>query len=61
MVSEQIGADLRNETYAHLTRLSLTFFGKRRTGDLISRISTDTERICNYLGGTTWSTSAATC
>lgn len=48
-VSERIGADLRNETYAHMQRLSLTFFGKRRTGDLISRISTDTERICNYL------------
>jgi len=48
-VGEYIGADLRNSTYAHLQRLSLEFFGGKRTGDLISRISNDTERICNFL------------
>jgi ATP-binding cassette, subfamily B, bacterial len=48
-VSERISADLRNETYAHLNKLSLEFFGGRRTGDLISRLSTDTERLCNFL------------
>lgn len=48
-VSERISADLRNATYAHLQRLSIDYFGKKRTGDLISRISTDTERICNFL------------
>jgi ATP-binding cassette subfamily B protein len=49
MVSEQISADLRNRTYEHLQRLSLEFFGGRRTGDLISRVSSDTERICDFL------------
>ena len=48
-VSERISADLRNQTYAHLQRLSLEFFGGKRTGDLMSRISSDTERICNFL------------
>jgi ATP-binding cassette, subfamily B, bacterial len=48
-VSEQISADLRNETYSHLQRLSLEFFGGKRTGDLISRVSSDTDRICNFL------------
>ena len=48
-VSERISADLRNHTYAHLQRLSLEFFGGKRTGDLIARISTDTERICYFL------------
>jgi ATP-binding cassette subfamily B protein len=48
-VSEQISADLRNETYAHLQRLSLEFFGGKRTGDLISRVSSDTDRICTFL------------
>jgi ATP-binding cassette subfamily B protein len=48
-VSEQISADMRHETYAHLQRLSLDYFGSRRTGDLISRISSDTDRICNFL------------
>ena len=48
-VSERIAADLRNQTYAHLQRLSLEFFGGKRTGDLMSRISSDTDRICNFL------------
>ena len=48
-LSEQISADLRNETYAHLQRLSLEFFGGKRTGDLISRVGSDTDRICNFL------------
>ena len=47
--SERISADLRNHTYAHLQRLSLEFFGGKRTGDLLARISTDTERICYFL------------
>ena len=48
-VSERIGADLRNRTYPHLQRLSLEFFGGKRTGDLMSRIGSDTDRICNFL------------
>src|SRR5262245_23401036 len=47
--SEYIAADLRQETYAHLQRLSMEYFGGKRTGDLISRISSDSTRICNYL------------
>jgi ATP-binding cassette subfamily B protein len=48
-VSERISADLRNRTYAHLQSLSLEFFGGKRTGDLMSRISSDTDRLCNFL------------
>ncbi|HEX4129178.1 MAG TPA: ABC transporter ATP-binding protein [Pirellulales bacterium] len=48
-VSERVSADLRNATYAHIQKLSLEFFGGRRTGDLMARISTDTERICSFL------------
>lgn len=48
-VSEQISSDLRNRIYEHLQKLSLEFFGGRRTGDLISRVSSDTERICDFL------------
>ena len=47
-VSERIAADLRNQTYAHLQRMSLEFFGGKRTGDLISRVSTDSDRICIF-------------
>jgi ATP-binding cassette subfamily B protein len=46
---ERISADMRTRTYAHLQSLSLEFFGGRRTGDLISRVSSDTDRICNFL------------
>ena len=48
-VSERIAADLRDQTYAHLQTLSLEFFGGKRTGDLMSRIGSDTDRICNFL------------
>ncbi|MFO0817681.1 MAG: ABC transporter ATP-binding protein [Pirellulales bacterium] len=49
LASERISADLRLETYAHLQKLSLEFFGGQRTGDLISRVSSDTDRICSFL------------
>lgn len=48
-VSERISADLRNETYTHLQRMSLDFFGAKRTGDLVARISSDTDRLCGFL------------
>ncbi|MEN6458458.1 MAG: ABC transporter transmembrane domain-containing protein [Thermoguttaceae bacterium] len=48
-VSERIAADLRNRIYAHMQSLSIEFFGGKRTGDLISRVSTDTDRLCYFL------------
>jgi ATP-binding cassette subfamily B protein len=48
-VFERVSANLRNHTYAHLQRLSLEYFGGQRTGDLMARVSTDTERICDFL------------
>ncbi len=36
-------------TYAHLQSLSLDYFGGKRTGDIMSRIGTDTDRICFFL------------
>ncbi|HZZ28634.1 MAG TPA: ABC transporter transmembrane domain-containing protein [Pirellulales bacterium] len=48
-VSERIAADMRSRTYEHLQSLSLEFFGKKRTGDLMSRIDTDSDRICVFL------------
>lgn len=51
-VSERISADLRVRAFSHLTRLSLEYFGGKRTGDLIARISTDTEHLCSFLSDT---------
>jgi ATP-binding cassette, subfamily B, bacterial len=49
LVSERIGADLRTTTYDHLLKLSLDYFGGKRTGDLISRIGSESDRICVFL------------
>ena len=49
LVSERIGADLRTTTYEHLLRLSLEYFGGKRTGDLMTRIGSETDRICVFL------------
>ena len=51
-VSELISADLRNRSFSHLQRLSLQYFGGKRTGDLIARISSETDRICSFLSDT---------
>jgi ATP-binding cassette subfamily B protein len=48
-LGERISSDLRNTTYEHLQRLSLDFFSAKRTGDLVARISSDTDRICTFL------------
>ncbi|MGX4640418.1 cyanophycin metabolism-associated ABC transporter [Massilia sp. SYSU DXS3249] len=49
LVSERMGADLRSTTYEHLLKLSLEFFGGKRTGDLMSRIGSGSDRICVFL------------
>ena len=49
LVSERIGADLRTTTYGHLLRLSLDYFGAKRTGDLMARIGSETDRINLFL------------
>lgn len=49
LVSERIGADLRTTTYEHLLKLSQEYFGGKRTGDLMARIGSETDRICVFL------------
>ncbi|OYT92616.1 MAG: ABC transporter [Burkholderiales bacterium PBB3] len=49
LVSERIAADLRTTTYEHLLRLSLEYFGGKRTGDLLSRVGSESDRIAVYL------------
>lgn len=49
IVSERIGADLRTATFDHLLQLSLDYFGSKRTGDLMSRIGSESDRICVFL------------
>ena len=49
LMSERIGADLRTATYEHMMQLSLEYFGGKRTGDLMSRIGSESDRICVFL------------
>jgi ATP-binding cassette subfamily B protein len=49
LISERIGSDLRTTTYEHLQGLSLEYFGGKRTGDLMARISSGSDRICVFI------------
>jgi ATP-binding cassette subfamily B protein len=49
LVAERMGADLRTTTFEHLLQLSLDYFGGKRTGDLMSRIGSESDRISVFL------------
>jgi len=49
MLGEWIARDLRTELYEHLQRLSLGFFSRKKTGSLITRVSSDTDRLWDFL------------
>ncbi|WP_072763083.1 ABC transporter ATP-binding protein [Arenibacter nanhaiticus] len=49
-VSRYIEYDLKNEVFEHYQRLSLDFYKKNRTGDLMNRISEDVNQVRLYGG-----------
>ncbi len=44
-------ADIRTKLFGHLQNLSLGFFNQARTGDLIARITSDTQVLYGIIGG----------
>lgn len=42
---QRVGADLREETFAHLQRLSLRYHGRQTVGDLATRLTSDIDRV----------------
>ncbi|MDW3645903.1 MAG: ABC transporter ATP-binding protein [Bacteroidia bacterium] len=50
VMSRLIEYDLRNDIYEHFQSLSLSFYRKNRTGDLMARITEDVSRVRMYLG-----------
>jgi ATP-binding cassette subfamily B protein len=48
-VSERVAADMRTASFEHLLGLSLDYFGAKRTGDLMARIGSDSDRIAIFL------------
>jgi len=48
-LAERVTSRMRRATYEHLQTLSLGYFNKKRTGDLISRIGNDTDNISLFI------------
>lgn len=49
-LGERITADLRNAVYAHVVRQSPEFFESTRTGEVLSRLTTDTTLVQTVVG-----------
>ncbi len=50
VTSRNIEYDLKNEVFVQYQKLSLNFYKKNRTGDLMNRISEDVSKVRLYLG-----------
>ena len=50
VMSRMVEFDLKNEIYKQYQRLSLNFYKKNKTGDLMSRISEDVGKVRMYFG-----------
>ena len=50
VMSRRIEFDLKNEIYRKYQSLSMSFYSKNNTGDLMNRISEDVSRVRMYLG-----------
>jgi subfamily B ATP-binding cassette protein MsbA len=51
LTANRIGAQLRDEIYAHLNTLSLAFFNRRRTGAIMSIVTNDVPVVQNAMMG----------
>jgi len=49
-LGERVSADIRSEVYSHLLTLSPAFFEKTRTGEVISRFTSDTTLLQSIIG-----------
>jgi ATP-binding cassette subfamily B protein len=49
VLGEWVARDLRTELFEHLQRLSLSFYSRKKTGSLITRVSSDTDRLWEFL------------
>ena len=50
VMSRHIEFDLKNEVFHHYEKLSLNFYKRNRTGDLMNRISSDVDKVRQYIG-----------
>jgi ATP-binding cassette subfamily B protein len=52
LLGERVIADLRRQLYSHLLSLDQGFFERTRSGELLSRLSADTEMLRSMVGST---------
>jgi len=50
LMSRHIEYDLKNEIYNHYQQLSMAFYRRNNTGDLMNRVTEDVSRVRMYLG-----------
>ena len=50
LMSRHIEYDLKNEIYQHYQELSMSFFRRNNTGDLMNRVTEDVSRVRMYVG-----------
>ncbi len=50
LMSRHIEYDLKNEIYNHYQKLSMAFYRRNNTGDLMNRVTEDVSRVRMYLG-----------
>ena len=48
-VAKRVGFDLRHLLYHHVQRLSLSFYDKRQTGDMIVRLTSDIDSVESFI------------
>jgi ATP-binding cassette subfamily B protein len=51
-LGSRISRDIRDSTYAHLHKLSLSFFSRKPTGSLVTRVTSDSDRIWDFVAFT---------
>jgi ATP-binding cassette subfamily B protein len=49
VIGEWVARDLRAELYEHIQGLSLSFFSRKKTGSLITRVTSDTDRLWDFV------------
>lgn len=49
VLGEHVARDLRTHVYDHLHKLSVSYFSSKQTGSIISRVSSDTDRIWDFI------------
>ena len=50
LIGERVVRDIRNDVYRHLTQMHIGFFELTRTGELLSRLTTDTTLLQTMIG-----------